>query len=226
MSTTATTTGTPLLILDSVSVTYPSPTGDRRLTVLDNINLTVDTGQLMCVAGRSGSGKTTLLNVACALITPTAGQVLVHDQPLEDLSADERADWRRHSVGIVLQSDGLIPTLTAAENTVLPGVPDRIHRHDRERAAELLAEVGLEGRHSHFPDQLSGGERKRVEIARALFNEPTLLVVDEPTASLDRRLADEMIDLLHQLTTSDLAILAASHDPHLVQRANSTIHLT
>lgn len=214
-----------LIELDAVTMTWPARRGGNPVHVLDPIDLDLAPGEFVCVAGRSGSGKTTLLAIAAALVTPTSGTVRWVGQEPHGLDDRRRARLRHELLGVVFQSGGLIPTLTAAENVALPGARPGAAVDGRVRASELLDLVGLAGRHDHYPVQLSGGEQQRTGIARALFAEPAALLVDEPTANLDRRTADEIIELLLQLRSDGRGLLVASHDPHLIASADRVVSL-
>lgn len=217
-------TATPLpLMLEAIDFSYTHATGGR-VDVLAGQDLAVEPGQVTVVAGRSGSGKTTLLKIACGLLSPDHGEVRWGDIRLDSLGEDKLADWRRAHTGIVSQGGGLIDFLTAAENVAIAGFGNR-NGQPQERVEELLEHVGLAGRDRHVPDQLSAGEQQRVALARALFNDPVLLVADEPTANLDRRNADAVINLLAGLSRSDRSILVASHDPTMIEAADHLVEL-
>jgi ABC-type lipoprotein export system ATPase subunit len=195
------------------------------LRVLHGVSALVRRGDLAVIAGRSGSGKTTLLNVAAALLQPTAGLVAWGGIELPSLSSREIAAMRARHLGVVFQGGALIESLTAAENVALPAVPKGVRGNGRTLSRELLADVGLAKRADHFPAELSGGERQRVAIARALFSDPALLLVDEPTANLDRQTADSVIALLTDLAADDRCLVVASHDEHLIRQATSVLWL-
>lgn len=219
----------PLLTLNAVTVRYPArDRGSSAVTAVADVGLTVSGGQLLCLAGRSGSGKTTILSVATGLLPPTSGSVLWSDRDIYRMSEAERATVRGTTVGVMFQGGGLLPTLTALENTILAAAPGT-RRRDRtalkRRALDQLAALGLSDRASHFPSQLSGGEQHRVALARALLTEPTLLVVDEPTAALDRRTSAAIVALLVATRTPERAILIASHDPQVMTAADHVIQL-
>jgi len=214
-----------LLALSGVSKVYPSRDGSAPIRVFEGIDLELRAGELVCVAGRSGSGKTTLLHIAAALISPTSGVVRWRGVDPAELGDAERSALRREMLGIVFQDAGLIGALTAAENVALPGLPAGLGRDARRRARELLELVGVAGRANHFPSQLSGGEQQRVGIARALFADPPVLIVDEPTSNLDRRTADAIIQLLTSIRTAGRGLLVASHDAHLIARADRVVPL-
>jgi putative ABC transport system ATP-binding protein len=212
----------PRLDLGSIEVTYPPRGGIPAVRALDGISLIVDRREMVVVAGRSGSGKSTLLRVAAGLLEPTSGSVCWSGVDVGDLDESERTRMRGREIGYAFQGGGLIDSLTALENVAVSAVVRRIP-HARERAEEALATVGLGDRRTHFPTELSGGEQQRVAIARALFGDPPLLLIDEPTANLDRDTADGIIDLCLDLSASGSAVLIASHDEVLIGDA-SRVH--
>lgn len=214
-----------LLTMNDIAASYAPIDGGEPVQVLDGISLAVRAGEMVCVIGRSGSGKTTLLNIAAALRSPDRGFICWDDIEVGGLDAADRARRRRRHIGVVFQGANLVPTLTAAENVALPGMPRGIGASGRRRSRELLLNVGVEGRASHFPGQLSGGEQQRVAVARALFANPGLLLVDEPTANLDRTTANAIIDLLAELRSDARGILVATHDPRLEDRADLVLRL-
>ncbi|MGD9049878.1 MAG: ABC transporter ATP-binding protein [Anaerolineae bacterium] len=197
--------------------------GDGQgVRALDGVDLVINEGQMLAVMGPSGSGKSTLLNMLGGLDRPTEGQVLIAGQ---DLSEVKNLDtFRARTVGFVFQLHNLLPTLTALENVGVPmrGQPIR-RRARRERSKELLELVGLADRMNHLPSQLSGGQRQRVAVARALANQPRLILADEPTGSLDTIAGDEIMQLLADLKTSQgTTIIVVSHDRR-VARATDRI---
>jgi ABC-type lipoprotein export system ATPase subunit len=215
----------PLLEARNVTARLKSRARGPELEVLQEVSLEVARGQAVCVAGRSGSGKTTLLTIASGLMPPSSGTVHWEGTSVYELDDRERTQRRRALLGLTFQNGGLIQTLTALENIALPVLPRPERGTARERAGALLERVGLTGRGQHFPSQLSMGEQQRVGLARALLSGPALLIVDEPTASLDRRTAGEIIELLMSLREPGRAILLASHDEALIARADSVITL-
>lgn len=220
--------GTPLIELVEIGLSYQLPSGGR-LRVLDGVSVSVARGEIACVAGRSGSGKSSLLHVAALLLRPDSGTVAWMGEDVTGLSDRAATAHRRESIGFVFQTSGLIELLTAQENVALPGFSrdgSRSHGADaRERAASLLDRVGLADRLRHFPAQLSGGERQRVAVARSLFHDPPMLIVDEPTASLDAEGAARIVELLRELRDEGRAILVASHDEHVISAADRVLHL-
>lgn len=195
------------------------------IRVVEGLTLEVEPGELVCIKGRSGSGKTTILLIAAGLLTPTAGSVAWRTVALAGVAEDELTAERGRHVGIVFQNGGLIGSLRASENVALPGMAIGSGGSAMARTTTLLADVGLADRASHFPAALSGGEQQRVAIARSLFRDPPLLLIDEPTANLDRESATAVIDLLVRLRSAGRGILSASHDEQLVSRADRVIQM-
>lgn len=215
-------TDSPLIDLRDVAIRFTRSDGDV-IDIVDQFSLGVGAGTLVCVEGRSGSGKTSILNVAAALRPPTSGTVFWNGHNVTELNADLLTLRRRSFCGFVDQSASLVPELTALENVLLAAMPDRAVRSLRPRAEMLLTELGLWQRFGHRPHTLSGGERQRVALARALLLEPSVVIIDEPTAGLDRAWADSVIDmLLEYRKTGERAVLAASHDPHLIAAADES----
>ena len=201
------------LALDGIVVTIVD--GERQVDILDDTALSVAPGELVTISGRSGSGKSTLLAVAGMLRTPDAGTVVVAGTEAGGLSQSARTRLRREQIGMVFQGAELCPSLTAIEQLELAAhIQGDLDRDARDRARQLLDQVGLADRHDHRPGQLSGGERQRVGIARALMNRPAVVLADEPTSSLDPERAREIMELLAAVTTGlDLATVVVSHDP-------------
>lgn len=216
-----------IIIAEGLTKTYRS--GDRSLTVLDTIDLTVTAGEVVAVVGPSGSGKTTLLGLLAGLDLPTRGEITLDGQRLGDLTEDQRARLRAEKVGFVFQTFQLIPTLTALENVAVP-IELRNGRaggaETEARAAELLERVGLGHRLAHYPSQLSGGEQQRVGLARAFANRPRILMADEPTGNLDADTGRGVIDLMIGLNReAGTTLLLVTHDPALASRADRIVRL-
>jgi len=210
--------------LVAVAIRYERA-GMPPLQIIADYDLGLAAGTMHCLAGRSGSGKTSILRVAAGLVPPTAGEVLWSGRPLSGLRDDAITELRRTHVGYLDQGGVLVAGLTALENALLPAVPGRRVRAHEARARDLLDRLGVGARAAHRPDQLSVGERQRVALARALLLEPAVLMVDEPTASLDREIADGVIALLDGLARDGIAVLVASHDEHLIAAADSRTSL-
>lgn len=200
-------------------------TYDRIHHVLEGIDLAADPGEIVVVIGRSGSGKTTMLNVLAGIERPTEGQVLLSGTDLSSMEEDERRLVRLHDIGIVFQRFHLIPELTVQENVELP--MELAEREGaEERAAELLDFFGLDHRRQAFPSTLSGGETQRAAIARALANEPDVILADEPTANLDEDNARNALAALEQVAEEiGTAIVVASHDPMCEEVADRVLRL-
>ena len=189
--------------------------GERRVQALRGVDLNVLPEQFVALKGRSGSGKTTLLNCVGGLDRPTAGHVKVLGRDLSELREDELALWRRHELGFVFQSFGLLPTLSAYENVdLMLRLVDIPERERRERTLECLELVGLTKWVHHRPHEMSGGQQQRVGVARALANHPRLILADEPTGELDSNTSRDILKLFKQIVEAEhITILMSSHDP-------------
>jgi putative ABC transport system ATP-binding protein len=201
--------------------------GAEEIHVLRGLDLDVDAGEFIAFMGPSGSGKTTLLNLLGGLDLPSAGSITVAGDEITRMSASKLTTWRARHVGFVFQMYNLIPVLTAFQNVELPLLLTRLSRGERRRHVETaLAVVGLEDRMQHYPRQLSGGQEQRVGIARAIVADPTFLLCDEPTGDLDRKSADEVLDLLDQLVREyGKTVLMVTHDPLAAKRAHAIRHM-
>jgi len=201
--------------------------GSERIDVLQGVNLAIPAGDFVALMGPSGSGKTTLLNLLGGLDRPTQGTVVIGGQRIDALAGNALARWRARHVGFVFQLVNLLPVLTAERNVELPLLLTHLSRSERRAHVDAaLALVGLADRARHYPRQLSGGQEQRVGIARALVNDPTLLLCDEPTGDLDRKSSDEILDLLTALNREHgKTILMVTHDPHAAARARRVVHL-
>jgi ABC-type lipoprotein export system ATPase subunit len=215
----------PVVELRDVTIRYERA-GDDPLEIVAGYDLALDSGRMHCLAGRSGSGKTSILRVAAGLVRPSGGDVSWAGQSLAELKDDAITQRRRDFVGYLDQGGVLIGGLTALENALLPAVPGRRTRELADRARDLFDRLGVAHRASHRPEQLSVGERQRVALARALLLNPAVLMVDEPTASLDRVSADSVIALLTSLAAEGIAVLVAAHDEHLVAASDSRTMLS
>jgi putative ABC transport system ATP-binding protein len=214
-----------MLELHEVSKAYGE--GSAQVQALAGVSLTVDEGSMVAVMGPSGSGKSTLLTIAGSLEEPTKGEVLVGGRLLRGMSRNEKARLRRRTVGYVFQDFNLLPGLTAAENVALPLELDGISaRKARAAGLRALAELGLGGRGSTYPEQLSGGERQRVAIARAIVGGRRLLLADEPSGALDSANAEAVMRLVHEACKNGgMAAVVVTHDAHLARWADRSVFL-
>lgn len=200
--------------------------GNQLLTILQDVSLNVDYGESLAIVGVSGSGKSTLLGLLAGLDLPTHGNIYFDGVDLTQLTENERAKLRAKNVGFVFQHFYLLPHLTAEENVMLP-LELNNKEGAKERAKELLAQVGLSNRLEHYPKQLSGGEQQRVAIARAFAMRPRILLADEPTGNLDQKTAALVIDLLFNLNTHyQTTLVCVTHDVVLGERCKRVYHLT
>ncbi|HLC00084.1 MAG TPA: ABC transporter ATP-binding protein [Candidatus Bathyarchaeia archaeon] len=199
---------------------------EAKVEVLKDVNLNVASGEFVAICGASGSGKTTLLNLISGIDKPTSGQITVFGEDLIDKDEDFLADVRCHKVGFVFQSYNLVSTLTVAENVAFPMEWTRKPVKQIEvRVSELLETLGVQHRANHFPAQLSGGEQQRVAFARALANDPPLLLADEPTGNLDAHNSQKIIDVFRMLKANRKTIIVSTHDKQLLELADQTLCL-
>jgi putative ABC transport system ATP-binding protein len=208
----------------SLSKTYQI--GDINIEALKDVNLEVEKGKFIAISGPSGAGKTTLLNIIGGIDKPTTGKIIVFKHNLTVKDEDFLADFRCNNIGFVFQSYNLVSTLTVAENVAFPMEWARKQEdYIENRVGELLKIVNLEQRTDHFPFQLSGGEQQRVAFARALANDPPLLLVDEPTGNLDTKTGLKIAQLLQKLKDSGKTIIVATHDERITQIADKKLYL-
>jgi ABC-type lipoprotein export system ATPase subunit len=218
-----------MLELIHVSKSYGGVAGSGRVSVLEDINLSVRKGESVSVVGPSGSGKSTLLNLIGALDRPDEGKVLFDERDLSNLDDDQLARIRNREIGFVFQLHHLLPQCTVLENVLIPtlaggGEGDR--KQAEKRASELFGRVGLADRVNHRPGELSGGQRQRVAVVRALINRPKLLLADEPTGSLDRESAEGIGELLVEMNRSEqVALIIVTHSIELAQCAEKVFEL-
>jgi putative ABC transport system ATP-binding protein len=215
------------LAIDSVSLELGD--GDQKVKALDNVSAIVEAGQLAAVVGPSGSGKSSLLAVCGGLRTPTSGTVSIDGQQISALKSEQLTRIRRDYIGFVFQQSNLVPALTAVDQllliTSLTG--RRPGQADRDRACQLLDEVGMSHRLDRRPDQMSGGERQRVGIARSLMGEPMVLLVDEPTSMLDHARGHAIVELLaSRCEQHKVAALMVTHDPSMLDAANIVMRIS
>jgi len=200
--------------------------GKVEVPAIKNINFCANKGDYISIRGPSGSGKSTLLNLIGCLDTPTAGSIYLGGVDIQTLSEDELAAVRRKMIGFVFQTFNLIPSLNAKENVALPMRFDGAPKGVANKKAEMLLEmVGLEHRANHKPSELSGGERQRVSIARALINDPLVILADEPTGNLDTKSGEKVIEVLENLNKKGITLIIITHDLRLAARAKKQLHL-
>jgi len=198
--------------------------GETEVQALRGLDLSVSPGEFVAIVGPSGSGKSTLMHIIGALDIPDQGQVVLDERDISDYEENELAELRGNKVGFVFQTFNLIHTLSSLDNVALPLTFQGVRREEREdRAAELLEMVGLGDRLRHKPAELSGGEQQRVSIARALVNDPEILLADEPTGNLDPGLSAELMETFLQLNRAGVTVLIASHDLALIKRLGQRV---
>ena len=213
----------PTVVVDGVTKQYAVGT---TVTALDDVSLSLPRGSYTAIMGPSGSGKSTLLNLVGGLDTPSAGRVTIDGHDVSTANEAERAAIRGTEIGFVFQTFNLMPRLTAVENVALPLVFDGWSRTDRrQRARELLEDVGLGDRVDHVPSELSGGQRQRVAIARALAPDPALILADEPTGNVDTDTGGTILDIFDDLHAAGNTILLVTHERHVAERADRIIHV-
>lgn len=214
-------------IIVGQNVTKHFHLGDQWVQALNGVNFEIPAGQFIGIMGPSGSGKSTLLYLLGGLDRPTSGEIMVAGRRLDAMNSEELAQFRRETVGFVFQAFHLVPTLTALENVALPGVFAGLTRDVREqRAARLLSALGMGNRFDHRPHQLSGGQQQRVAIARALFNDPPIIMADEPTGALDSKTGKTVMNMLRWLCNKQgKTIVVVTHDPGVISYTDRMLEL-
>jgi putative ABC transport system ATP-binding protein len=214
-------------LVQVVEVVKSFPVGDGKVTVLKGISFDVRGGEFVSIVGPSGNGKSTLLNMITGIDRPTEGQVIVTGREIHKMSENRLAAWRGEHVGIVFQFFQMLPALSLLQNIILPMDFTRkfSRREKRERAMELLEIVGLVDQAHKLPGMVSGGQQQRAAIARALANDPDLLVADEPTGNLDTRNANDVFDLFLKLIDQGKTILVVTHDKEIARRVPRTVEI-
>lgn len=201
--------------------------GHIPVTAISNISFEIELGEFVGIMGESGAGKSTLLSVMGAMNAPTSGRLTVDDIDVYSLSQDQRADFRREFLGFVFQSFHLVPYLTVAENVMLPLAIVKTSRKKKQEMTEAaLANVGLSDKARRLPGQISGGEKERVAIARAIVNDPPILLADEPTGNLDTRTMREIMELLQRLSTEGMTIVMVTHNHGCASYAQRILHVS
>jgi putative ABC transport system ATP-binding protein len=213
----------PVIQLEHIYKTYTM--GDVQVHALRGVSLTIREGEFVAIMGASGSGKSTTMNILGCLDRPTKGSYILDGQDVSEMSKDERADIRSHKIGFVFQGFNLLSRTSALENVELPMLYAGVSGAQRhQRAMESLAAVGLAGREQNHPNQLSGGQQQRVAVARALVNEPALILADEPTGNLDSRTSIEVMEIFQRLNRErGITLVLVTHEPDIAQYAQRVV---
>ena len=214
-----------IIAVQSISKSFGE--NSKSLQVLEDLSLNLNIGESVGLVGASGSGKSTLLHIICGLEQPDAGNIFIKDVNITDLNADERSLFRSKEVGFVYQFHHLLPDLTALENVALPAMLAGLKKEEAlEISASLLEQVNLNHKEKNRPNELSGGERQRVAIARAMSNNPSCLIMDEPTGNLDTKNVENFMDLLLEMVSSrEIALIIATHDNNVSSRLDRLLSL-
>lgn len=212
-----------ILSVEGLTKIYGS--GDTAVTALDHVSFTVEKGEFVAIVGASGSGKSTLMNLIGGIDEPTSGRVVIDGQELYAMNESARAIFRRRNIGMVFQFYNLVPTLTAAENIMLPYILDK-REPEKAKLAEILALTGLSERAGHLPSALSGGQQQRVSLGRALINDPAFILADEPTGNLDSRASRDVMELLQVANRRyQQTLLLITHDEKIALMADRILTL-
>ena len=218
-----------MIEISNLSKSFPSPDGEEAVNVFSGVDLEVEEGSSVAIVGPSGSGKSSLLNIIGLLDKPTGGKLIVDQKDLNQLGKEEVSAYRNQTVGFVFQAHHLLPSCTVIENVMLPGLAGfggKITGSLKDRANQLLEEVGLGHRTTHFPGQISGGERQRVAVARSLINQPSVLLADEPTGALDKRNSENLVKLLKELNEEkSLTLVMVTHSSGSASQMKKAYHL-
>lgn len=213
----------PLIVMEDLRKVYLA--GTVEVAALEDINLTIESGEFLAVMGPSGSGKSTLMNILGCLDVPTSGKYFLSGEDVSSLNRDQRADVRNRKIGFVFQGFNLLPRIDAVRNVELPLIYGRVKKALREEnAGEALRLVGLADRARHLPSQLSGGQQQRVAIARALVNNPEIILADEPTGNLDTKTSEEIMAVFRTLNeTRRITFVLVTHDPEIGEMTDRKI---
>ncbi len=214
-----------LIKLINISKTYTL--GNQEIKALKKVNLSIQSGDFLVIAGTSGSGKSTLLNLISLIDSPSSGDLLFGGQNIDDFNDNRITGFRNDKIGIVFQNYNLVPVLSALENVTFPLNIQKVPKKETlERAHAILKEVGLEKFTHHKPANLSGGQRQRVAIARALVTEPEIVIADEPTAALDSKTGREVVDLMKKMNLQkSTTFVFSTHDPKIINMVDQVIQL-
>jgi len=201
--------------------------GKEKISIFDDLNMTIDRGEFLAIMGPSGSGKTTLLNMLGGVDQPSGGEIRFDGERIDQFKESQLTRWRAHNIGFIFQFYNLMPMLNAARNVELPLLLTKLSRSQRRASVETaLTLVGLNDRAKHMPSEMSGGQQQRVAIARAIVSDPKLILCDEPTGDLDRKTADEILEMLQLLNREHgKTIVMVTHDPAAAGYASKTVHL-
>ncbi len=203
--------------------------GEISVRALDGVNLSIERGQFVAVMGPSGSGKSTLMNILGCLDRPTEGRYILDSLDVSKMNRAQLATIRNERIGFIFQSYNLLSKATALKNVMAPLLYDRSRKRSNEekeaKAREALVSVGLEDRMDHVPTELSGGQQQRVAVARALVNDPAIILADEPTGNLDSRSGEELMQLMHELHQGGRTIVMVTHDASIAEHTERTIYL-
>ncbi|WP_407271953.1 ABC transporter ATP-binding protein [Radiobacillus sp. PE A8.2] len=197
----------------------------NQVQAIHNISLQIDRSEWISFLGPSGSGKSTLLNCIAGIETPTSGEIKISGEKVQEFTSKQLQLFRRSTIGLVFQDFRLLPQHSVLNNIMLPLIPYEEKKNLKQRAIDLLKEVGMDKRGEHLPGELSGGEQQRVAIARSLINQPDILIVDEPTGNLDKGNRDQIVTILLELQKKGHTILMATHDPEIAVHANRKFSL-
>ncbi len=213
------------MIAENLTKVYGS--GKATVSAIRDISFQIEFGEFVGIMGESGAGKSTLLSVMGAMNVPTLGKFIVDDIDVYCLTSEQRADFRREFLGFVFQSFHLVPYLSVEENVMLPlAITQTSKKQKRVMVAEALARVGLKDKGKRLPNQISGGEQERVAVARAIVNEPPVLLADEPTGNLDTKTTREIMELLQHLHENDMTIVMVTHSPECARYAHRLMRVS
>jgi len=210
--------------LDSIERYYHM--GDFTIKALDGVTLTIERGEYTAVMGPSGSGKSTMMHLVGCLDTPTGGSIYIDGEHISSLNEKELAYLRNAKIGFVFQQFNLLAKMNALDNVMTPLMYARVpYRERREIAEETLVRVGLGDRLKHKPNELSGGQKQRIAIARALVNDPSIILADEPTGALDTATGEQIMDLFEEINSEGRTVIMVTHDPEVSERCRRIVHL-
>src|SRR5512137_2130180 len=216
-------------IIEIKDVVKSFPVGDSEITILKGISLQVKKGEFVTIVGPSGNGKSTLLNMITGIDRPSSGEIIVTGKPVHKMSEDKLAAWRGENVGIIFQFFQMLPALSLLQNVILPMDLAASRKYKpkerRERAEHLLEIVGLADQMNKLPSAVSGGQQQRAAIARALANDPALLVADEPTGNLDSATSHDVFDLFNEVVSQGKTMVMVTHDKELAQRVPRVVEI-